>query len=58
MTIMLTLNGNTFVLVANYLPRIQLKESYLCGLISFDTYHSIPNVYVENNIFHIDDYEI
>ena len=58
MSITLTLNGNTSVLVANYFSPIQLNEPYLCGLISCDTYHSIPNVDVQNNIFHIGDYKI
>ena len=55
MTITLTLNLNTSVLVANYFPPTQLKKPYLCGLISYDTHHSFPNVDVENNIFPIGD---
>lgn len=58
MSITLTLNGDTSLLVANYFPPIQLDGNYVCGLISLDTYHSIPNVDVENNRFHIGDYEI
>ena len=36
MTITLTLNGHTSVLVGNYFPPIELKEPNLCGLICFD----------------------
>ena len=31
---------------------IELKQDYVCGLISFDSYHTIPNVDEENNLFH------
>lgn len=58
MSITLTLNDEKSVLVANYFPPIILKQSYVCGLISFDTYHSIPNVDEENNKFHIGGHEI
>lgn len=58
MSITLTLNGGSSLLSANYFPPIQLNENYVCGLISFDTYHSIPNVDVENNLFHIGEHEI
>lgn len=58
MSITLTINGNSSILSANYFPPIQLNENYVCGLISFDTYHSIPNVDIENNLFHIGNHEI
>lgn len=58
MTITLTVNGDSSLLIANYFPPIQLKENYVCGLINFDTYHSIPNIDVENNLFHIGKHEI
>lgn len=58
MSITLTINGDSPLLVANYFPPIELNQSYVCGLISFDTYHSIPNVDVGNNLFHIGDHEI
>lgn len=58
MSITLTLNGFSSPLIANYFPPITLKENYVCGLISFDTYHSIPNVDIENNLFHIGDHVI
>lgn len=53
MSITLALNGNTSKLVADYFPPIVLESNYVCGLISFDTYHSIPNIDYENNLFHI-----
>lgn len=58
MSITLTLNGDSSYLVADYFPSIELNGNYVCGLISFDTYHSIPNVDVENNLFHIADHVI
>lgn len=53
MSITLTVNGNSSILVANYFPPIELTQDYVCGLISFDSYHTIPNVDKENNLFHI-----
>jgi len=53
MSITLTLTGNTSVLFADYFFPIELDQNYQCGLISLDTYNSIPNVDVENNLFHI-----
>lgn len=55
MSFTLTINGYSSQLVANYFPPIELKQDYVCGLISFDSYHTIPNVDVENNLFHIGD---
>jgi hypothetical protein len=48
-----TITGNTSILRADYFPPIVLNEDYVCGLISLDTYHTIPNVETENNLFHI-----
>jgi len=53
MSITLTLTGNTSVLVAGYFPPIELDQNYQCALISLDTYNSIPNVDVGNNLFYI-----
>jgi len=53
MSITLTLIGNTSVLVADYFPPIELDQNYQCALMSLDTYNSIPNVDVGNNLFHI-----
>lgn len=58
MSITLTLNGFSSPLIANYFPPIVLDQNYVCGLISFDTYHSIPNVDIENNLFHIGNHVI
>lgn len=55
MSITLSLSGNKSVLTTDYFPPIQLKEDYVCGLIDFHTYHSIPNVDQDNNLFHIGD---
>lgn len=52
MLITLTISGNSSSQIISP-PCIELKGDYVCGLISFDTYHSIPNVDIENNLFHI-----
>lgn len=55
MSITLTLTGNTSNLVANYFPPLDLDRNYECGLVDFHTYNSVPNVDLENNLFHIKD---
>lgn len=56
MTITLTLSGNSSILTAEYFPPIELKDDkYVCGLIDFQTYNSIPNIDEDNNLFIIDD---
>lgn len=51
----LTLSGNSSSLVARYFPPIELDRNanYLCCLVDFHTYNSIPNVTEVNNKFHI-----
>lgn len=53
MSITLGLNGYSSVLSATYFPPIELKGEYECCLVDFHTYNSIPNVDVDNNLFHI-----
>lgn len=50
----LTLNGNSSELIANYYPPIELDRDgeYVCGLIDFHTFMSIPNVNEKNNRFY------
>jgi hypothetical protein len=50
----LTLSGNTSTLAANYFPPIELDENsqYVCGLVDFQTFMSIPNVTEKNNRFY------
>lgn len=50
----LSLSGDKSELSANYFPPIQLDENseYVCGLVDFQTYMSIPNVNETNNRFH------
>lgn len=55
MSITLALSGRSSVLTANYFPPIQLNEDYECALIDFHSYNSIPNVDLDNNLFHIGD---
>lgn len=47
----LTLSGKSSSLEANYFPPIELdrESNYLCCLIDFQTYNSIPNVSDSNN---------
>lgn len=55
MTATFTLSGNTSVLTTEYFPPIELSSQYdyVCGLVDFQTYNSIPNVDINNNLFHI-----
>lgn len=55
MSLTLTLSGNQSTLTAEYFPPIILNTDYVCGLVDFQTYNSIPNVDVFNNLFHFDD---
>lgn len=49
----LTLSGNSSSLTAEYFPPIELDDSdYVCGLVDFQTYNTIPNVDNLNNFFH------
>lgn len=54
----LTLSGRSSHLSAEYFPPLNLDQYYVCGLIDFQTYNSIPNVDERNNLFHIGEYEI
>lgn len=53
MSITLTLSGNKSTLTTEYFPPIVLDSNYVCGLVDFQTYNSIPNVDVMNNLFHL-----
>lgn len=49
----LTLTGNSSQLQAEYFPSIDLSDGYyVCGLIDFQTFNSIPNVDQTNNLFY------
>lgn len=49
----LTLTGNSSQLRAEYFPSIDLSDgAYVCGLIDFQTFNSIPNVDTTNNLFY------
>lgn len=58
MSLTLTLTGNSSILSADYFPPIELHGEYTCGLVDFQTYNSIPNVDVENNLLSIGNYGI
>jgi len=52
----LTLNGNEPITNISNFPPIELTSGeYECTLIDFHMYNSIPNVDINNNIFHIGD---
>lgn len=52
-SITLTLSGNSSQLQAQYFPSIDLSDgNYVCGLIDFQTFNSIPNVDDSNNLFY------
>lgn len=57
MALTITLNGNNAVLTADYFPPIELQKQYdyVCGLVDFQTYNSIPNIDERSNLFHIGD---
>lgn len=49
----LTLSGNQSILKVEYFPPIELGNGvYVCGLIDFQTFNSIPNINRFNNQFH------
>lgn len=59
MSCTVTLTGNSSILEANFLPPLELKESFSIGLLSFDTYNTIPNVKKDvNDKFYFGDAEI
>lgn len=52
-SITLTLTGDSSQLSAQYCPAIDLSEGeYVCGLIDFQTFNSIPNIDETNNLFY------
>jgi len=52
----LTLNGNEPITNISFFPPIELTNGeYECALIDFHMYNSIPNVDINNNLFHIGD---
>jgi len=52
----LTLNGNEPITSISYIPPIELTNGeYECALIDFHMYNSVPNIDINNNLFHIGD---
>lgn len=52
-SITLTLTGDSSHLSAQYCPEIDLSDGeYVCGLIDFQTFNSIPNIDETNNLFY------
>ena len=56
MSLTFTLTGKSSLLSVDYFPPIELNagEQYEIGLLSFETYNSVPNVDESNNKFHFD----
>ena len=56
MSLTFTFTGKSSILTSNFFPSIDLKDStaYEIGLLSFESYNSIPNVDSRNNKFHFD----
>lgn len=50
----LSFSGKGSILHSDYFPPIELKphHEYVCGLVDFQTYNSIPNVTESNNKFY------
>lgn len=53
MSRILNFSGNESILQAEYFPPIELSSNYECGLVGFHTYNSIPNIDLNNNLFHV-----
>lgn len=54
-SITLTLNSHSSRLRAEYFPPIDISDGdYVCGLIDFQTFNTIPNVDETNNLFHFE----
>lgn len=55
MSTIFTLTGNTSVLSADFDPPIFLDDEheYLLGLLSFESYNSIPNIVEPKNVFRL-----
>lgn len=55
-SVTLTLSGESSQLSAQYCPAIDLNDSgggeYVCGLVDFQTFNSIPNIDDTNNLFY------
>lgn len=55
-SITLTLTGDSSQLSAQYCPAIDLNDDeggeYVCGLVDFQTFNSIPNIDDSNSLFH------
>ena len=52
MSMTITITGNTSVLSAVYFPPLDLSSGmYVCGLVDFQSYNSIPNINESNNEF-------
>lgn len=55
-SITLTLTGDSSQLSAQYCPAIDLSDDgggeYVCGLVDFQTFNSIPNIDESNNLFY------
>jgi hypothetical protein len=59
MSLTMTLTQHSNELISTLFPAILLNEGkYEIGLLSFDTYNSIPNVDETNNAFHFGDNEV
>lgn len=52
-SVTLTLSGNSSQLNTQYFPAIDLSDGeYVCGLVDFQTFNSIPNIDETNNLFY------
>lgn len=54
MSLTFTFTGNESVLSADIFPPVELEQPYEVGLLSFESYNSIPNVDSSNNKFHLE----
>lgn len=50
----LTFSGKSSQLTVDYFPAIDLSDGdYVCGLVDFQTFNSIPNIDKTNNLFYV-----
>ena len=52
MAVTLSVTGTESILTVEYFPPINLATDYVCGLINFQTFNSIPNIDQKNNLLH------
>lgn len=58
MSIVFSFTGSKSELTNTHFPPLTLNGAYVCGLIDFHAFNSIPNIDGKNNVFHIGNHKI